>query len=413
MLARQLSRRGPPLGRFSRIHRLLHGSGLQLKEPLSKFADLLLIDIKARGPLSLATFMTEALTNPMYGYYTTRPEVLGKSGDFVTSPEISQMFGELVGIWCVSVWEALGKPKAVTLVELGPGRGVLMADVLRTAKRFAPFFAAVSVCFLELHSPLREAQQKALKEVAPEVAVSWVDHIDQFPTSGPLIVIAHEFFDALPIHRFQKTDRGWCEILVEMDEDPRSEHHFRFVTMNRPTLRNVLVQDPRLRSSKVGESFETSPRSLLIVDHLLRLLSKQKGAALVVDYGIQMGWVQDSLRGIRNHKPASVLGAVGETDLSADVDFVGFRSYARTRQSVTKVASSEIITQRDFLVGLGIDLRLLDLLTVAELENTSSTLQMELAQGYQRLIDPEGMGGQYKVLCFYHESLAPGPPPWS
>ena len=186
---------------------------------MSALAEHLRRRIRLAGPITLADYMAEALSNPRHGYYAgpDARDPLGAAGDFVTAPEISQMFGELVGLWCVDAWQAMGAPGPVLLVELGPGRGTLMADALRAAAGVPAFAAAARLHLVETNPALRAAQAARLADAAP----AWHDDLAGVP-DGPMLLVANEFFDALPIHQFEATDEGWRERLVGLAEDGRT-----------------------------------------------------------------------------------------------------------------------------------------------------------------------------------------------
>uniref|UniRef100_A0A804QTJ8 Protein arginine methyltransferase NDUFAF7 n=1 Tax=Zea mays TaxID=4577 RepID=A0A804QTJ8_MAIZE len=183
------------------------------------------------GPISIAEYMEEVLTNPQSGFYINR-DVFGESGDFITSPEVSQMFGEMIGVWAMCLWEQMGKPAKVNLIELGPGRGTLLADLLRGSAKFANFTKALSINLVECSPTLQKIQYNTLKCEDEHVGdgkrtvskicgapVCWHASLEQVPSGSPTIIIAHEFYDALPIHQFQKASRGWCEKMVDIAED--------------------------------------------------------------------------------------------------------------------------------------------------------------------------------------------------
>jgi NADH dehydrogenase [ubiquinone] 1 alpha subcomplex assembly factor 7 len=238
--------------------------------------------IEAQGPISVAQFMTMALGE----YYATR-DPFGARGDFITAPEVSQMFGELIGLWMAQCWREQGSPAPARLVELGPGRGTLMADALRAAKIVPEFLDAVEIVFVEASPVLREMQ----REKVP--GARWLDHFDaDLLSDRPLFLIANEFFDALPIRQYVKTERGWCE---------------RMVTAANGELAFALAPVASLLDAGEGEDgavYETSPASLALVEEISRVIAGRGGAALIVDYGHEGGF-GDTLQAVAQHKYAT------------------------------------------------------------------------------------------------------------
>ncbi|XP_072558719.1 protein arginine methyltransferase NDUFAF7, mitochondrial isoform X2 [Paramormyrops kingsleyae] len=322
--------------------------------------------IKATGPISVAEYMKEVLANPVSGYYV-RNDMLGADGDFITSPEISQIFGELLGIWCVSEWMAAGKPKHFQLVEFGPGRGSLVTDILRVFSQLGALLQStnLSVHLVEVSPRLSQVQaqnltgedsQSARDENEPAyrrgttatgLPVSWYRRIEDVPV-GFSLYLAHEFFDALPIHKFQRTERGWREVMVDIDPDMADR--LRFVLIPAPTLASsTLIQADEQRTH-----VEVCPEGGVIIQKLTNRIAEYGGAALIADYGHD-GTKTDTFRGFRGHKLHDPLEAPGTADLTADVDF----SYLR-RMAGTGVACLGPITQRHFLHNMGISIRLQD-----------------------------------------------------
>ncbi|XP_007255499.3 protein arginine methyltransferase NDUFAF7, mitochondrial [Astyanax mexicanus] len=362
--------------------------------------------IKATGPITVAEYMREVLTNPVSGYYV-KNDMLGAEGDFITSPEISQMFGELIGIWCVSEWMAAGKPKAFQLVELGPGRGSLTSDILRVFSQLQSALkgAAVSVHLVEVSPKLSQVQAECLAGDHTQVCVSdeegvyrtgttqsglpvsWYHRVEDVPR-GFSIFLAHEFFDALPIHKFQKTEKGWREIMVDID--PEAPEKLRFVVFPAPTLASTTL----IPADEKREHVEVCPDSGVIVQKLANQIAVEGGAALIADYGHD-GTKTDTFRGFRGHKLHDVLLAPGTADLTADVDF----SYLR-RMAGDEVVCMGPITQRLFLKNMGIDTRLQVLLRNCRDASTHA----QLIQSYNMLINPEKMGHRFQFFSLLSHS---------
>ncbi|XP_069787065.1 protein arginine methyltransferase NDUFAF7, mitochondrial isoform X2 [Narcine bancroftii] len=383
------------------LMRLCSGTSKSTKERDSLMLKHLVAKIKATGPISVAEYMREVLTNPVAGYYYHR-DVVGPQGDFITSPEISQIFGELLGIWCISEWIAAGKPKAFHLVELGPGRGTLASDVLRVFSQLNSLLRAreISVHLVEVSSNLSETQAQLLTEGEhcllhdPSAAVyktgitktglpiSWYKDLQDVP-KGFAFYLAHEFFDVLPIHKFQKTKQGWREILIDIE--PQSPEKLRFVLAPSATFASKAL----IKRDDERSHVEICPEAGVIIHSLASRIAEDGGAALIADYG-HNGTKTDTFRGFRGHQLHEVLMAPGTADLTADVDF----SYLRhmTRGKVTTLGP---VTQQAFLKNMGIDVRLQVLL-----KNTSDpATHKSLIEAYDIIMNPEEMGKRFKFFA--------------
>ncbi|KAK9826002.1 hypothetical protein WJX74_004410 [Apatococcus lobatus] len=362
------------------------------------------------GPITVAEYMSEVLTNPTAGYYS-RQEAFGERGDFITSPEVSQIFGEMVGIWCITVWQQLGMPEQLRLIELGPGRGTLMADLLRGTQFLKPFQGALQVHLVEVSESMRARQRRALgcedavsesrhvSAFGPEV--QWHRSHEEVPQDCPAIVVANEFFDALPVHQFQKTDRGWSEVLVDIAND-EGLLHLRNVLAPGPTPASRLLLPPRLDSLHQGASadgeevtqLEICPQGIATAEALAKRIASRSGAVLAVDYG-QDGPYPASLQAIRQHKAADPLSQPGLSDLSAWVDFSSLRQGVDAAR--VPVSCHGPVMQGYFLQSLGIEARLEALERQADEAQATS-----LREGVQKLVEPGstrqgGMGESYKA----------------
>lgn len=284
-----------------------------------------------RGPLTVAEYMRLALGHPAFGYYM-KGDVFGKEGDFTTSPEISALFGELLGIWCIATWEQMGRPERFHLAEIGPGRGSLMDDLLRAARRFPAFYDAMcGVHFVETSPALQEVQKEKLEchqvgdfEYATKDGkpVSWYEMFTAVPPDAPLLLVAQELFDALPVHQFQMTDRGeWRERLIDVNTD-EGRNHLRFVLSPGTTPGLIQFEGALKRAGKVdltlqaqeGDIVEFSPASSGLAYEISRRIATVGGAAVFIDYGHD-GVVGDTLRGIRKHEFVDPLEDTGVIDL--------------------------------------------------------------------------------------------------
>ena len=341
--------------------------------------------IAHEGPITVAAFMAEALGHPRFGYYM-RQDPFGTQGDFTTAPEISQMFGELVGLWCADTWQRLGGPAEINLIELGPGRGTLMADALRAAAILPPFRDAIRVRMVESSPTLRARQQATL---AGKNA-TWHDRLEDVP-EGPALVVANEFFDALPIRQIQKAPHGWAERLVDLDpESPEDAPRFRFVLEAFGSPGATLVPE-RLRDAPVGSVVEVSPASRAVARALGERLAVQGGAALVIDYGYAHGpAVGDTLQALRRHAYAPVLEDPGMADLTAHVDFASLADAAREGGA----DAWGPVDQGVLLQRLGIAQR-------AGVLKRSATPQQaaDIDSALARLIAPDQMGTLFKAIA--------------
>jgi NADH dehydrogenase [ubiquinone] 1 alpha subcomplex assembly factor 7 len=352
--------------------------------------------IRTEGPLPLASWMAECLGNPHHGYYTTR-DPLGVGGDFTTAPEISQAFGEMIGLWCADAWTRLGSPGRVLLVELGPGRGTLMADALRAARALPAFRAAVEPHLVETSPALRRRQAETLAQAAPDLRPAWHDRPEEVP-DGPMLLVANEFLDALPVHQLEKRGGQWVERMVDLEDTAGAgEPRFRLVLAGWPSPLAGTVPE-HLRGAPDGSVFELCPAAAAAADWIGRRLAREGGAALLIDYGHAVPAVGDTVQAVRRHAFAPVLEAPGEADLTAHVDFSAVTAAARAAGA----AAFGPIGQGEFLVRLGIRERVRSLLARADERQAG-----DLVSGLRRLIDEARMGRLFKVLAL----AAPGSPP--
>jgi NADH dehydrogenase [ubiquinone] 1 alpha subcomplex assembly factor 7 len=350
-------------------------------------ADRIARRIRREGPLSLAAFMAMALHDPAEGYYARR-DPIGRAGDFITAPEISQIFGELLGLCCAEWWRRSGRPDPVILAELGPGRGVLMQDFLRAAASEPAFSRALRLHLVEASPVLRAEQQRRLAAIEPRSVAGF----DELP-SGPLILVANEFLDALPIRQLVRGRANWAERMIGLDAEGR----FAFIeTPESPAL--TLLVPPSLYGSPPGSVVEICPAAAALAASLGERLRQAPGLALFIDYGYFPSAPGPSLAALRDHQPIGLFDGPGGADLSAHVDFANF---ARGAESAGAVVHGPV-SQRDFLLELGAEARLAALVERASLEQRSG-----LASGLNRLIDPAQMGNLFKVLAL----TSPGLPP--
>ncbi|HUY67866.1 MAG TPA: SAM-dependent methyltransferase [Alphaproteobacteria bacterium] len=334
--------------------------------------------IEKRGPMSLATYMELALQHPDYGYYR-HGDPLGRAGDFITAPEISQMFGEMIGLWCAEAWRAMGKPAEFALCELGPGRGTLLADALRATAKIHGFHAALKLFLLESSVSLRAVQMEKLAAHQPV----FVDSLASLP-SMPALVIANEFFDALPIRQFENTAEGWRERLVTV-----AGEEFEFV-LSPPDPAFAMLIPADVRAAPAGTVHEASLPALALMRQLAARLVAHGGAALIIDYGYAAPPGESTLQALSQHRHADVLEKPGEVDLTAHVDFAALRHVAE-RQGARVFGP---VGQGEFLQALGIEMRALQLKHNATPDQASA-----IDAALPRLCDPAHMGALFKAMA--------------
>jgi SAM-dependent MidA family methyltransferase len=344
--------------------------------------DRLVALIARQGPISVADYMTACLHDPADGYYAARP-ALGEAGDFITAAHVSQMFGELIGLWAAEAWTRLGRPARVRLVELGPGDGTMIIDVLRAAKAAAGFLEACEVWLIETSGPLQALQAAALaKEAAP---ARWAASLDDVPRDAPLIILANEFLDCMAVRQAVRVDGRWLERRVGVDEG------------------GALAFVPGHACQSVAEVFEEGAVlewSEDLADFGRRtgdLVSRATGAALFVDYGRDAPGHGDTLQALRGHRKEGPLDNPGLADLTAHVDFPAFLEAARAAGA----AAAPIRRQGDFLRALGIEARA-EALALARPDRCDL-----IARQLARLTGADQMGDLFKVACIHSQGLAP------
>jgi len=316
--------------------------------------------------MSVADYMTACLHDPDHGYYATRPG-LGADGDFITAPHVSQMFGELLGLWAAEVWTRLGRPARVRLAELGPGDGTMIGDVLRAARTAPGFLEAAEVWLVETSEPLRAAQAAA----AP--TARWVRSVAELPTDAPVIILANEFLDCLPIRQWVRGDLDWMERRVG------------------------LGSDGALAFLAGGDVRESSEALVGLGQAVGALVTRASGAALFIDYGRDAPGEGDTLQALRGHARENPLANPGVADLTAHVDFPAFLAAAAGAGAL----ASPIRGQGDFLRALGVETR------AAVLVRARPDRAGVIARQLDRLVAPDQMGVLFKAACVHSPGLAP------
>ncbi len=342
----------------------------------------IIAEIAANGPLCVSDYMAMCLTDPEHGYYR-RAEAIGRTGDFITAPEISQIFGELIGAWAVQTWRDMGEPAPFQLIELGPGRGVLMADAMRAATAAPDFMRAARLHLVESSDLMRRRQSKALGAYSPV----WLNDLSE-ASPLPSIVIANEFFDALPIRQFVFDGGAWRRRRIAV-----SESGLHYIACEPAETQIPLT-------GVDGAIFEDSPARMAVVDQFARLASLNPFAALIIDYGHNGEAGGDTLQAVSQHGFASVFERPGEVDLSAHVDFAALMHRAKA----AGLHAFDAMPMGLFLLRLGMGERLHQLLAHASAEQ-----QDALIAGVRRLTSPVEMGELFRVAAI---TSGPTPPPF-
>jgi SAM-dependent MidA family methyltransferase len=343
--------------------------------------------IKSSGPMPVWRYMELCLTHPEHGYYVAR-DPLGREGDFTTAPEVSQMFGELLGLWAASVWKAIGSPSVLRLIELGPGRGTMMADALRALRVLPPLYQSLSVHLVEINPVLRDKQKSTLSGVRN---IAWHERLDEVP-GGPAVILANEYFDVLPIHQVVKRATGWHERVVEIDGNGQ----LVFGTAAEPTPRFEALLPPLVRAAPVGAIFEWRPDAELM--RIATRVRDQGGAALIIDYGHLRSEAGDTFQAIARHSFADPLKNPGEADITAHVDF---QALGRAAEDLGARVHGPV-PQGDFLKRLGIETRALTLMA-----KTTPEISEDISGALKRLTGGGrgGMGSMFKVLAVSEPQL--------
>jgi SAM-dependent MidA family methyltransferase len=340
--------------------------------------DRLVAEIAQGGPISVARYMTACLHDPDFGYYATRP-ALGEDGDFITAPLVSQMFGELIGVWAAAAWELMGRPDPVRLVETGPGDGTLMSDVLRAARLAPGFLDACEVWLVEVSEPLKHLQAQLLGD-----RVRWAGSLAEVPGGAPLLLFANELLDCLPARQFVRTATGWAEQVVGLDDDGE----LTFGLANAPA--GLLPDAP------VGAVYEQSAAQAALGAELGERVVRDGGAALLIDYGRATPGFGDTLQALKRHRKVDPLETPGEADLTIHADFPAVLAAAEREGAATA-----ILTQAEFLARLGVGERAEAL--VRARPDKAGVIGRQL----HRLVAADQMGELFKAASIHAPGWAP------
>ena len=345
-------------------------------------------EIALTGPMTVADYVTRCLHDPTDGYYATRP-ALGEGGDFITAPLISQMFGELIGLWAVETWQRLGAPERIRLVEIGPGDGTLMDDALRAARLAPDFLQACDLILIEPSAPLRAEQARRL--AGADLSPRWLKSLSQIETDAPVIVIANEVLDCLPARQFVRTEGGWAERRLGVTDD--GELIFGLTAITGGFERPAFDVEP-------GQTVEISDQQAAFGRDLAVLLKETSGAALLIDYGRDKPGAGDTLQGLRRHAKVDPLATPGEADLTQWADFpLVLEAAVRSGADVTGCR-----TQGDFLHLLGIEAR------ADRLIEGRPSAEAVIRRQLERLVADDQMGALFKVAAIFspHSLTVPG-----
>ncbi|WP_165184597.1 class I SAM-dependent methyltransferase [Caulobacter soli] len=380
--------------------------------------DRLKAQIAQDGPISVAEYFTRCLHDPRDGYYATRPALAGmnggEGGDFLTAPGVSQMFGELIGLWILETWTRMGRPSPVRLVEMGPGDGTLISDILRAARLLPGFLAAADLWLVEVSPPLRSAQAARL-EGAP-LTPSWADRLDAVPAGAPLILVANEVLDCLPAHQFVRTENGWAERMVGLDDSGNLAFGLKALApppvgeaarMGRwgeqthlgqlPPPSPLATPPPQGEALEPGMLVESSPAQAALGAEIGHRVARDGGAALLIDYGRDAPGPGDTLQALKAHAKVSPLAEPGQADLTVWADFPAVAAAAA--EAGARVGP--ILTQGAFLQGLGIEAR------AQALAASRPDHAEKLARQLDRLTGAAQMGELFKVACLSAPDLSP------
>ncbi len=344
--------------------------------------DRLLGLIAQNGPMSVAQYMAAALYDPQGGYYARRA-MLGADGDFITAPEVSQMFGELVGLWCAQGWMDIGSPAPFQLVELGPGAGAMIADAWRATNIVPGFHNAARISLVEVSPPLRERQATMI------ASATWVSRLDEV-AEGPTIIVGNEFLDCLPIRQFVRTAEGWRERLVGMGDAGVLQFG-----LSPDAFADDAMIAPALRDAPEGSVAEIAPALPTFIAQLAARVHKHGGRALFIDYGTPTTTAGDSLQAVRGHRKVDPLDDPGGADLTAHVDFATLAALARG--AGLDVAGP--VAQGAWLKALGIDAR------AEKLSRAQPDKAEIIARQHARLTAHDGMGELFQAICLSSPGL--------
>ena len=334
--------------------------------------------LKKKKTIPLDKFINISLYDKNFGFYMKK-NPFGKNGDFITSPLVSNLFGEMIGIWCVSFWEHLGRPKKILLVELGPGDGSLCCDLIKTSKKFKDFYKSLEINLLEISDKLKNIQKVKINNKK----VKWIKKINQI-NSGPIIFIANEFFDALPIKQIFKKNKLFFEKHISLSDDNK-----KLIFLNKKANKTLIKRIKDLSLISSGSTIEYPIEALKFLDDISKKINKFNGGLLTFDYGYRRKVNKDTLQSVKKHKYTNLLFAPGHSDITSHINFKLFNEFLKKKNLNTK----KIINQSEFLKRIGI-------LERANILSKKMTFKEKANMFYRlkRLLDPRDMGDLFKVI---------------
>ncbi len=345
--------------------------------------------IKHQGDLPISEYMRLCLYHPTYGYYN-QPEPIGRSGDFITAPEVSQMFGEIIGLWAANIWHNMGNPSRLYLVELGGGYGTLMADMLRAQNIVKDMHKALEVHMIETSPSLSALQKEKLESLGYDIPLYWHKDIKNIPTDAPILFIGNEFFDALPVHHIQKKNESWYERCIGLD----IANDFIF-TLSEESL-SPPATHPLIDEATEDNILEFSTDALAIMGQIAERIKKQKGACLFADYGYAYPHFGETLQAVKKHEFVDIFHDIGQADITAHVDFGALAQTAFCHD----IKILPLLSQAAFLNILGIKER-----SEALKNNVSTEICEAIDSQLHRLTDEKQMGNLFKIFMCGHKDL--------
>jgi NADH dehydrogenase [ubiquinone] 1 alpha subcomplex assembly factor 7 len=341
--------------------------------------------ISENGPMSVYDFMKKSLQTAQLGYYSGKRNILGIKGDFITAPEISQLFGEIVGIWCLNTWKLNGSPSQFNLIELGPGKGTLMSDILRATKNAPGFHKAINICLGEISHNLRKLQKEKIKHSR----IEWFDEYANIPKERFSILVANEFLDALPINQYSKRKGQWRANKVNITKD--NQHLFIDHFDATPSIKEYLSN--KYPDAPEDAVIEIQDDANILAKEISQDLVKYGGAALFIDYGYletnRKNYIS-TIQAVKGHRYSPIFHEIGNADISSHINFTALHDVAKLHGA--NVYGPQ--TQEEFLTNMHIGIRKDMLLTCA-----SDNQKLDIESGYQRLIDPKQMGNLFKAIA--------------
>ena len=350
-------------------------------------------EISENGPISVYDFMKRSLQTAQLGYYSSKSNILGTKGDFITAPEISQLFGEIVGIWCLNMWHLNGSPSQFNLIELGPGKGTLMSDILRATKNAPGFHKAINICLVEISPELRKLQKEKIKHPR----IKWFDEYSNAPKEGFSILIANEFLDALPINQYTKRKGEWRINKVDVTKD--TQHLFINHFDANPRIKGFLAN--KYPDAPDDAVIEIQDDANILTKEISQDIAKNGGAALIIDYGYletnRKNYIS-TIQAVKGHRYSPIFKEIGNADISSHINFTALQDVATLHGANVYGPQA----QREFLKNMHIELRK-DML----LARATDKQKLDIESGYKRITHPKQMGDLFKAIALSNKKIKP------